>query len=352
MILDEPQRFGELDPQDMLSFIEALPAQLQQAWDLGSSQPLPELSNVNQVVISGMGGSAIGGDLLAAYAAPLAKVPFIVWRNYDLPSFVSDSSTLVLASSHSGNTEETLSAFERAIEVGASALAITTGGALAERAEAAGVPVWRFVHDGQPRSAVGFSFGLLLSALSRMGLVRFEGADLEQTVQAMRSQMETIGAQVPVADNLAKRMAGQLMDRWPTVIGADFLSPVARRWRTQLAEVAKALAQFEELPEADHNMVAGVENPRHMFGPTMVVFLRSSLYHPRNLQRVSVTRKVMMLEGFNTDILEALGDSRLAHQWTSLHLGDYVSYYLAMAYGSDPTPVPAIEDLKVQLAKQ
>ncbi len=351
MILDQPEKFAELDPEDMLGYIEALPAQLEEAWQLGAEAALPTRNEFTNVVIAGMGGSAIGGDLLAAYATPLSKIPIVIWRNYDMPAFVGPES-LVIASSHSGNTEETLSAFDRAAAAGATVMAVTTGGQLAERAEAAGVPTWRFVHDGQPRSAVGFSFGLLLAALNRLELIEFEAADLWAAGQAMREQMGSIGAHVPVANNHAKRMAGQLMDRWPTIIGADFLAPVARRWRTQLAEVSKALAQFEELPEADHNMLAGIDNPKHMFGPTMVVFLRSSLYHPRNLRRVSATRKIMMLEGFNTDVMQALGESRLAHQWTCLHLGDYVSYFLAMTYAADPTPVPTLVELKSKLAQK
>ena len=230
-------------------------------------------------------------------------------------------------------------------------MAVTTGGKLAEKAANAGAPVWRFEHDGQPRSAVGFSFGLLLSALARMGFIDFHLEHLDETVDAMHAQMSEIGAEVPVTSNLAKRMAGQLMDRWPTVIGSEFLAPVARRWRTQLAEIPKAVAQFEELPEADHNMIEGVQHPETLFGPTMVVFLRSTLNHPRNLKRLDVTRSILMIEGFNTDILEARGQSHLAHQWTCLHLGDYVAYYLAMAYGTDPTPVPIMQDLKRRLTE-
>lgn len=228
-------------------------------------------------------------------------------------------------------------------------MAVTTGGTLAEAATNAGAPVWRFEHDGQPRSAVGFSFGLLLSALARMGFIEFDPDELDETVAAMHDQLGVIGAEVPVASNLAKRVAGQFMDRWPTIIGSEFLAPVARRWRTQIAEIPKAVAQFEELPEADHNMIEGVQHPESLFGPTMVVFLRSTLNHPRNLKRLEATRSTLMVEGFNTDIMEAQGQSRLAHQWTSLHLGDYVAYYLAMAYGTDPTSVPIMQDLKQRL---
>ena len=349
MILDEPERFERIDPLDMLGYINELPEQLQAAWKLGQEYPLPDVAQVTQVIIAGMGGSAIGGDLLAAYAIPAAKVPIFVWRNYDLPGFASDGRTLVIASSHSGNTEETLSAFDRALERGATVMAVTTGGTLGEVAANAGAPVWRFEHDGQPRSAVGFSFGLLLAALVRMGFIGFQPEDLDETLAAMHTQMRTIGAEIPVTGNLAKRVAGQFMDRWPTIIGSDFLAPVARRWRTQLAEIPKAVAQFEQLPEADHNMIEGVQNPESLIGPTMVVFLRSTLNHPRNLKRLEATRTTLMVEGFNTDIMEAQGQSRLAHQWTSLHLGDYVAYYLAMAYGTDPTPVPIMQDLKQRL---
>ncbi len=349
MNLDDLDTMRQLDTQDMLAEIDGLPAQLQAAWDLGSRLPLPELGRVQQIVVAGLGGSAIGGDLLAAYVAPACRVPVILWRNYDLPAFAAGPETLVVASSHSGNTEETLSAFDRALAVGAQALAVTTGGELARRAEAAGAPVWRFEHSGQPRAAVGYSFGLLLALFHRLGLIPDPAGEVADAVAAMRAQQEQLQAEVPVVHNPAKRMAGQLMERWPTVIGAGLLAPVARRWRTQIAELAKAVAQFEELPEADHNMVAGVEQPEALLGRTIVVFLRSALEHPRNVLRTDLTRQVLMVEGFNTDAIEARGGTRLAHQWTLLHFGDYTAYYLAIAYGVDPTPVEAIEGLKRRL---
>jgi len=152
-----------------------------------------------------------------------------------------------------------------------------------------------------------------------------------------------------VARNPAKRMAGQFIDRLPLIVAGGFLAPVARRWRTQIAELAKAVAQFEELPEADHNMVAGVDFPAELITRTMAVFLRAGLDRPRLAARVEATRQVLMVEGFNTDIIDAAGTTRLAQQWTCLHYGDYVAYYLALAYGADPTPVAAIEDLKARL---
>jgi glucose/mannose-6-phosphate isomerase len=299
--------------------------------------------------MSGMGGSAIGADLVSAYAGLAARVPLVVWRNYDLPGFASGRETLVICSSHSGNTEETLSTFDLSLRRTCRVMALTTGGVLAGRAEKAGIPLWRFEHAGQPRAAVGFSFALLLAALYRLGLIEDPSRELDSAVGAMRAQQQALLASVPVVANAAKRMAGQLMDRWPVILGAGLLAPVARRWRTQMAEVGKAVAQFEELPEADHNMVAGVHHPEALIARTMAVFLRASLDHPRNIARIEATRHVLMVEGFNTDLVETQGSTRMAQQWTGLHFGDYAAYYLAMAYGVDPTPVAAIENLKAQL---
>jgi glucose/mannose-6-phosphate isomerase len=351
MNLDDTRRFGELDPGGMLDAIDSLPDQLETAWEVGSRFPLGEIARVRQVILAGMGGSAIGADLLASYAMPMATVPVIVWRNYDIPAFAAGNGTLVVVSSHSGNTEESLSALASARECGAQTLAITTGGKLAQAALDMGAPVWQFEHAGQPRAAVGYSFGLLLALFTRLGLIPDPEDEFEGTLATLRDQQAQIRADVPVVKNQAKRIAGQFIERWPMILGSDFLEPVARRWRTQIAELAKAVAQFEALPEADHNMVAGVLHPEALFSSTMVIFLRGSMVHPRNLLRIDATRQVLMVEGFNTDVIEAVGETCMAQQWSMLHYGDYAAYYLAMAYGVDPTPVDAIEALKRHLLK-
>jgi len=348
MNLDIWKEFAKIDSEDMLGYIDDLPDQLMRAWQLGQDLPLSIPTDLEQVVLGGMGGSAIGADLLQAYLSSQIRVPITVWRNYDLPAFVNPN-CLVIVSSHSGNTEESLSIFERAREVGAQTIAITTGGELGRKAEAEDSTLWKFQHSGQPRAAVGYSFGLLLAAVMRLGLIANPAEEVEDAVRSMKNQQVKLRADVPIAQNPAKRVAGQLVGRWPTVIGADFLYPVARRWRTQISEIAKAVAQFEELPEADHNLVAGVSYPEEIISKTAMFFLQASNYHPRNLLRTDVTKEILRVEGFNTDVYYAVGDSRLAQQWTSLHFGDYVSYYLAMSYGVDPSPVPAIEGLKERL---
>ncbi len=352
MDLNESALFSNIDRQNYLGEIENLPGQLDEAYKRGLDLILPDWQGIQRVLIAGMGGSAIGADLLAAYAAPLAQVNIHVQRNYSLPAWAQGPETLIVASSHSGNTEETLAAFEQSNKLQCHLLALCTGGKLAERAQEARVPLWTFAHAGQPRAAVGFSFGMLLALVARLGLLPDPGKELTSAISAMRKQQTELQARVPVVHNLAKRLAGQLMGRWVMVFGADILEPVARRWKTQLNELAKAWAQFELLPEADHNALAGLKQPEASLASAMALFLRAPSYHPRNLLRAELTKQAYMLEGVNSDFVDAQGDSSLAHMWTALHLGDYVAYYLAMLYDIDPTPIPAREGVKQQLAEK
>lgn len=350
MNLDDTAYFAKLDSQNLLAQIDCLPGQLQQAYVLGLSLLLPGWLGFRQVLIGGMGGSAIGGDLLAAYASPLCKIPIIVHRDYGLPGWASAEDTLVIVSSHSGNTEETLSVLQSAIEGGCRCLAISTGGELTQIASRAGIPTWTYNHPGPPRAAVGYSFGLMLAVLNRLGLLPDSTDELNSAVQAMKAQQVALTANVPAVHNPAKRYAGQLMGRWVSVIASGLLAPVARRWKTQINELAKAYAQFDFLPEADHNSLEGIFNPETLFGQSMVLFLRSPSDHPRNRLRSDLTRTTYMLEGLNTDFVDAQGNNPLSHLWTCLHFGDYVAYYLAMAYGADPAPVDTLENFKRELA--
>jgi glucose/mannose-6-phosphate isomerase len=351
MNLDDLRHMRALDTQNFLHDVDALPDQMAQGWALAQSYTLPDrLRAVKHIVITGMGGSAIGGSLVRAYVAGECGVPITAVRDYSLPA-AAGPETLVIASSHSGNTEETLAASQAALERGARFLAITRGGRLGKLAEEAGWPVWRFEHAGQPRAAVGYSFMLTLGVLVKLGLVPDPSTEVAGAVAAMRKQQLRLSAEVPVTANPAKRLAGQLMDRVPLIFGAGPLAPVARRWKGQFNEVAKAMAVFDALPEMDHNSVVGTIYPEMLVGKFMALFLRSSFEHPRIARRAEVTREIYMTAGFNTDSVEAGGPSPLAHMFTSLHFGDYTSFYLAICYGVDPSPIPQIDYLKEQLSK-
>ena len=350
--LDDLDRFRQLDTLNMLGEIDNLPDQLGYAYQLGLKHELPEWKDFRQVVIAGMGGSAIGADLLASYCASLAPIPVSVHRDYGLPVCARGAQTLVICSSHSGNTEETLEAFEAARKAECRVIVVCTGGELAKRARENNIPVWTFDHAGQPRAAVGFSFGLLLALFQRLGFIPDQKEAIDDAVASMKRSQQRLKADIPAAKNPAKRYAGQLMGRWVTLMGSGLLSVVARRWKGQLNEVAKAGANFEFLPEADHNTLAGTMNPQETLNAhTMTIFLCAPSDHPRNRLRSDLTRKAFMLEGLNTDLVEARGKSPLAHMWTMILFGDYMAYYLAMGYGVDPTPIQALVDFKQAMAE-
>ena len=347
MNLDDLERFKQLDTLNMLGEIDNLPDQLAYAFQLGMKHDLPDWKNFRQIVIAGMGGSAIGADLLASYCASLAHLPVSVHRDYSLPVHARGEESLVICSSHSGNTEETLDAFESARKAECRIVVVCTGGELAKRAKENNIPIWTFDHAGQPRAAVGFSFGLLLAMFQRLGFIPDQSKEMEDAVASMKRTQQHLKADVPAVKNPAKRYAGQLMGRWVTFMGSGLLSVVARRWKGQINEVAKAGANFEFLPEADHNTLAGTKNPEETLNAhTMTLFLRAPSDHPRNRLRSDLTRKAFMLEGMNTDYIDARGNTPLAHMWTSILFGDYMSYYLAMGYGVAPTPIQALVEFK------
>lgn len=366
--LDDAERFSDIDKQGMLDHALNLPQTCADAWelvqqtyrDLDLSRLLSQRptvtgdrvgpASVQRIIIVGMGGSAIGGDLLAALVADECPCPILVQRGYDLPVFVDGPETLVIGSSHSGNTEETLSAFRQARQRGAALLALSTGGELAGLAREWGVPLVRFEYDAQPRAALGYSFTLLVGLLSYLGLVADKSDDLAEALEVMRAWQAEIGPEIPVANNPAKRMAGQLMERMPVIYGAGLTEPVARRWKTQMNENAKSWAFFEGMPELNHNAVVGFERSDMIRERATVIMLRSRFDSPRIQSRWRITRQMLLREGVNSNQVTARGESRLAQMLSLVHFGDLVSVYLAIASEVDPTPVPSIAYLKEQLA--
>jgi glucose/mannose-6-phosphate isomerase len=339
------------DPADMLGYIDALPEDLEKAWSLGHELALPEAKDIHQIVISGMGGSAIGGDFLASYLADRCPVPIVSRRNYGLPAFAKGPETLVVCSSHSGNTEETVSGFKAAQAAGCSVLALCTGGYLADLTQEHNAPLWLFEHHGQPRTAIPYSFGLLLALVERLGLVRDVEAEVMDAIATMRVERSFLTDSSPLAHNPARRLAGQLLERNVAIFGAGDNEVIARRWKTQINELSKAWASFEALPEMNHNTLAGLLNPESLYTQTAAIFLRAQADHPRNQMRIDATMQAFLQAGIAADAVWAKGTSKLAQMWSLLQFGDYVSYYLALLYEVDPTPVDSLTALKQRLSK-
>ncbi|NLC29565.1 MAG: bifunctional phosphoglucose/phosphomannose isomerase [Chloroflexi bacterium] len=345
-------KINPLDTENMAGFIATLPNDLSNAWQQGKQKELTAFPKIQKILISGMGGSAIGGDMFASYLAGFASVPVISYRNYGLPAWANGPDTMVVCSSHSGNTEETLSSFKAARENGCSLLAISTGGTLQKEALAWGITHWHFNHNGQPRTAIGWSFGLLLALAERIRVVDDQEKAVQEAVVVMQKQDQLLEPAKSLSENPAKRLAGQLLGRNMVVFAAGGLEVIARRWKSQFNELSKAWASFEGIPEMNHNTLAGLVNPEALFDKTSAIFLRAEMDHPRNKKRNDLSMQFFLQAGIGVDSVTAMGAGRLAQMWSLLQFGDYVSYYLALNYGVDPTPVEILGVLKAALAKE
>jgi glucose/mannose-6-phosphate isomerase len=349
-ILDEPDGLRRLDRSDMLVAVAALPAGLADGWARTREVTLPTAHRAaTSIALLGMGGSAMAGDLVAGVYGDRLTRPLTVVRDYELPAFVGPT-TLVIASSFSGATEETIESLAVALERHCPVVVVTTGGPLLEVARRAELPHLAFEGGGQPRAALGRSTGIVAGLLERAGMLAVDDDEIAQAVGAAEAVVAASGPDVELERNEAKRLAWELIDRLPTIEAAGWLGSVARRWKTQLNENSKTAAAWEVLPEATHNAVVGYAEPETLSDRLVVVFLASDLDHPRNRRRAALSGELLKTAGIDHQVVNLAGRNRLAAAMSGVVLGDYVSVYLGLLYGHDPTPVEAITLLKARLA--
>jgi glucose/mannose-6-phosphate isomerase len=348
--LDDLEVYPQFDLEGMLVHLHEFPHLCRQAWQMALEFKLPkDYSRVRKIVVLGMGGSAIGGDLVNTLGLDGAKAPLLVCRDYNLPRYV-DEETMVIASSYSGMTEETLSAFKQAFDTGAKKLAITTGGRLKSLCETTGVPVFTFAYRSQPRAALPFSFLAILGILHNLGLLHVQSGEMTEALSSLESLSAGINEKASSAQNPAKSLAQKLQGRLPVIYGAGITAGVAQRWKTQINENSKTMAFYEIFPELDHNAIVGYSLPAEVTNRTMVILLDSDLLHERVRMRFAITRMLLEQAGIYYQVLKGEGEGALSQILTLALYGDYVSYYLAILNQVDPTPVKPISFLKDSLA--
>ncbi len=350
--LDDAALRGKLDPERIVERIAGLPEQIETAWAAGYALELPlEYRRAERIVVLGMGGSGIGGSLMQALAVDLgAQTPVSVVRGYRLPAWI-DERTLVLASSNSGNTEETVTALEAAVERGALCVVVATGGRVVEIAAANALPALTFTWRGEPRSALGWSFASLLAICCSAGLLPDVSDRMRTALEELRTFGTSIGGDVPEASNVAKQIARRLHGRLGAFIGAESLAPVAYRWRTQLNENAKSWAIADELPEMNHNAQAGYGLPSEVVPFLHAVLLRHAAVHPMIVPRFEAAAEEMQRHGVSAEIVEIEGADVLAQVLRAAHLGDYVSYYVGLLNEVSPSPTPELTAIKELLGR-
>ncbi len=326
----------------MIDDVLAIPDQLRDAlWRIDSARLEPAESA--GVMVCGMGGSAIGGDLAAAALGDRLTKPMHTVRGYALPSWATPEWT-VLCSSYSGDTEETLACFEAGEALGARRIVASTGGALVEQAREAGVPVVGLPGIFQPRAAIAYMFTVSLEVAALAGAAPRLSTEIDTAAAFLAEQVETLRFR-------AAEIATELDGTVPVVYGADVTAPVARRWKTQTNENAKIPAFAAELPEADHNELCGWTEPAVAGHRLAAVFLEDRDQHPREARRFDLTAKAVSAAGAAAVRVETAGETRIARLlWTTM-LGDLVSLELAGRRGVDPVPVEAIERFKEAMGR-
>ena len=352
--LDDLESIRALDPGNMYNAIFDLPEQMAKAYKMagGWNVPVDLFPDVRNVVVVGMGGSAIGGDIARSFLASEMLIPFEICRNYVLPEYVDDE-TLVIAASYSGNTEETLAAVDDALERSAMIVALTTGGLLEEVAQLNEIPKLKLPAGLQPRAAIGFSFVPLLVFLEKIGLTKNVGERIQAAIAHLRTTRERMVEDGSSTANPAKQLAGLLYNKVPLIYAGPTLTDVvAARWKAQICENAKSIAFANLYPEFNHNEIVGLSNLSEEFKEQIIVVnLRSIDDHEKNSARMDVVKQLLEEQDLMVIDLWATGETKLERIFNLIQMGDFVSYYLAIMNEIDPSPVEAIENLKEELAK-
>jgi glucose/mannose-6-phosphate isomerase len=316
----------------------------------GVSLPWPA-SAVRGVAVCGMGGSAIAADLVAGAYRERLRVPVSVVRDYYLPGWIGED-TLVILSSYSGGTEETLTAASQALERNALCVAVTSGGKLGSFYAAEGVPVVPVAPGLQPRAALLRMLVPLVVLLHRLELVPSLVSDLEEARATISGAVATLGPDVPEAANPAKQLARALQNAVPLIWGAELTGPVAVRWKGQFNENSKIPAFASVLPELDHNEIVGFSGmPAPLSSLAHLIMLRDPRQHRQVQRRFDLTRELVEPHVATALSIEAEGQGALARMLDLVMLGDYASLYLALLRAVDPGPVEMIERLKERLAQ-
>ncbi len=339
---DRPETYGDVDTTGMAGRFALWPQTFAASWAAARQIEVPDKhTDLFSVVIVGVGGSGLAGELLAGLLLHTAQIPVRVVRGYELPAFVGPDS-LVLAYSHSGNTEETITAFDEAADRGAKLIVVATGGRLADLATAHRSPFVRYAAEGIA-SPLAAAFPALLAVARAVHIL---GGDLDQevaeTVRTLSDVTATMLPEVPAAQNPAKQIAQMFAGTFPVVYGVGFLEPVARWWAAEMSALAQTECHWDTPLEVNHGDAAGLAFPAVLAGQRAAVLLRSSYDHPRIVAHHTVTEAMLRDSGVAVQTVGAHGRSRLAQMLASVVLGDWAAYYLALLNGVDPMSDVAI----------
>ncbi len=319
-----------IDKENMKSVLEEFPGQVKKGFELGGNIKAEE--EIDKIVITGMGGSALPGEILRCYLD--SKIPVFVNKDYQLPEFVN-SKTLVFAISYSGNTEETIYAYRTALRKGCSIVAIASGGKLDILARKQGIPLISIPRGMQPRSSYGFIFFSILRVLQNSGLIE----NIEKDIQLLEKALE----KKDMFHEKGEEFADLLVDKIPLIYSSQSMYAVAYKWKINFNENSKIHAFCNVFPEMNHNELVGYTNPN---GDYYVIILKNDEDYHKVKLRMDITKELIKKKKVPVTEIEITGANQLIKMFSAIYIGDWVSYYLAIKNRTDPTPVVMVEDLK------
>jgi glucose/mannose-6-phosphate isomerase len=346
-ILNDLKEIKKVDRSNMLSFCVKAPEHYERASRLAKTisinYPKPQT-----IIVAGMGGSAIGGELVKDWALDKIAVPIAVCREYSLPAY-ADKDTLVVVVSYSGETEETLSVFLDAVKRRCMTFCISSGGTLQEFAEKLNIPNLLVPSEMAPRASLPYLFMPLPVLLEKVGLVSNVTSEISDTVKSLKRVSDVNSPEKPVDKNFAKKLASSISGTIPVVYGFEIYCAVAHRLKTQFNENSKVPAKWECFSELDHNEIVGWEAANELANYFSAIFIRDDSESEEMRTRIDTTQELMRKKSLKIHEIKSIGKSRLAKMSSVICTGDFISVYLAIMRGIDPTPVKSIASLKEKL---
>lgn len=340
-----------VDPQQMAGAIHNLPEQIEEALRLAHGFRFPCKIAPNNIVIAGMGGSAMSGDILRALSFYEGKIPVEVFRERFVPTYV-DCNSLVLIVSYSGNTQETIEAFKSAHSKGACVMTFSTCGILEELAKQYDTTHFNIPSGLMPRAAIGYLFVPLFFALIKLGILRSKESDLYETVELLCQARDSWGVNSMISQNPAKQCANDILGHVPVIYGTNPLTSVAAlRWKCQLNENSKVMAFTNRFPELCHNELVGWSSETQpLLKKTALILLREDDEPEQHKKQIELTKQLLTKKVAMINEIWGKGKSYIARFFYLLYYGDFVSLYLALLLGEDPSSIEVIDRLKKELA--
>lgn len=354
-LINSRKEIEKIDQDNVLGSIEALADQIRHAWSDVNKITLKLKQTPTQIVVAGMGGSALGASVVKHLFKDSLPVPLEIVNDYTLPNYVSEK-TLVILSSYSGNTEEILACAKQAKEANAQIAVITAGGKLKEIASENKYPLFiidpKYNPSGQPRMAIGYAIVGLIGLLTKAELIEVTDGDIKQAQEAVLTTMHQCDIESEVDQNPAKSLTFALIDRRPNIVAAEFLTGAAHTASNQFNENAKTFASYYQIPEIDHHLLESLELPKSNQLDNMFLFFTSHLYHQKNQVRMRLTQEAVEKQGCVSLAIKLKSQTKIAQVFEMITLSAFTNFYLAIVNEINPSKIPMVDWFKSELKKE